>query len=225
MISAAVLEPVHADVVEPNTSTVVAANFGDEDTNSSPAIVLPNQSNAATYPPMYLTGSQLVPEKKPLHPGIYIIAAWNMIGFVLSFFGSSQTNVIYGVITFLDLLVGVGLLCRLEVARKIMLWLSAIMIILSVISLIILAGLQQRIAQSKAHYETAVSKINQQTLTSTERQELADIQTKLDTQEKQAGKAIGLTYFEEGAFVVEGLAVIVYLTRPKIKAVFAELPA
>jgi hypothetical protein len=180
--------------------------------------------NASPYTTMHQVGSQLTLEKKPLHWGIYIIAAWNMVGFALSFFSSSQTNTIYAVVMFLDLIVGIGLFFRLEVARKVMVWLAGILLVLSVISLILLVGLQQRIARSKANYNNAISHINQEQLTPQQQQQLATIQTNINNQQKEAGKAIGITYFKDSTSSVEGLVVIIYLTRPKIKDVFVELP-
>ena len=66
-----------------------------------------------------------------------------------------------------------------------------------------------------------MSHLYQQQLTPKQQQQLATIQTNINNQQNEAGKAIGITYFKEGASFVAGLAVIIYLTRPKIKDVFA----
>ena len=215
-------------VVSPTVSTSTSpTNVSSSATSVYPiasADGMPVNDNASPHSTMHLSGSQLPQEKKPLHWGIYFIAAWNIVGFALSFFSSSQTNTIYTIVMFLDLIVGIGLFFRLEVARKVMVWLAGILLVLSAISLILLVGLQQRIAQSRANYNNAISHINQQQLTPGQRQQLVTTQTNISNQQKQAGKAVGITYFKEGASFVEGLVVIIYLTRPKIKDVFVELP-
>jgi uncharacterized membrane protein YhiD involved in acid resistance len=107
-----------------------------------------------------------------------------------------------------------------------MVWLAGIIIILSVISLILLVGLQQRIAQSKLNYNKTISQYSQQQTTTQQQQQLALIQETITNQQKQAGHAIAITYLKESASFIEGLVVIIYLTRPKIKDVFLQqLPA
>jgi len=204
--------------VSASPSSTVASIYSTASADAAPA-----NDNDSPYPTMNLTGSQIAQEKKPLHWGIYVIAAYNIIGFALSFFSSSQSGTFYIIVMLIDLLVGIGLLFRLELARKVMVWLAGILFVLSAISLILLVGLQQRIAQSKTNYNNAISHINQQQLTPEQQKQLATTQTTISNQQKQAGKAVGLTYFTEGASFVEGLAVMIYLTRPKIKDVFVPL--
>ena len=55
-----------------------------------------------------LTGSQMQQTKQPLPVGVYIIAGFNFVGFVISFFDSSQNSGIYTVAMLLDLLLAIG---------------------------------------------------------------------------------------------------------------------
>src|SRR6266567_1112072 len=61
-----------------------------------------------------LTGSQIPEEKIRLPKGVYIIAAFDVVGCVAGAINSTQTNVVYGaiytVLMVLDLLVAVGLI-------------------------------------------------------------------------------------------------------------------
>jgi hypothetical protein len=170
-----------------------------------------------------LTGSQIKQEKKPMSIGVYIIAGLNLLGFVIGFFDTSQNSGIYTIAMLLDLLLAIGLLLRLEVARKFIMWLSGLILVLTAVSLIMLVGLQQRISQLKTNYETAISRIDQSRLTPTQKQQLDAVQAAIAVKEKQAGKAIAFTYVKLGVTGVEMLGVMIYLSRPKVKEVFHEL--
>jgi len=170
-----------------------------------------------------LTGSQMQKEKKPMPIGVYIIAGLNLIGFVIGFFDTSQNSGVYTIAMLLDLMLAIGLLLRLEVARKLIMWLSGLILALTVVSLIMLVGLQQRISQLKTNYDTAISRIDQSKLTPTQKQQLDEIQAAIAVKEKQAGKAISFTYIKLGVTGVEMLGVMIYLSRPKVKEVFHEL--
>jgi hypothetical protein len=175
------------------------------------------------YAPIGLTGSQIQQQKVRLPIGIYIIAGYNLVGFAIGFFDSSQNSGIYTIVMLIDLMLAIGLLLRLEVARKIILWLEGITLVLTIASLFLLVGLQQRIQTLKTNYDAAISRIDQSKLTPTQKQQLDDIQAAIAVKQKQAGKAITFTYFKLGATAVGTIVVIIYLTRPKVKEVFHEL--
>lgn len=188
-------------------------------TNSPTSVI----NNADPQTTNYLTGSQVEQVKKPLHWGIYVIVGLNLIGFLLSFFSSSQSNIIYTIAAFIDLAVAIGLLLRLEIARKIMVVLGGIVIVLYAIIIILLVVLQHRVNQLDKNANNALNSINQQQLTPQLQVELAEQKTTISNDQKELGKALGLTYIKFGATIIESAVVIIYLTRPKIKEQFVEL--
>lgn len=168
-----------------------------------------------------LTGSQIAAQKPRLPRGVYVIAGINMVAFVATFFDTSQTSLIYTLDMLLCLLAAIGLVFRVEAARKVLVVLSIVTIVLSVVSAFLLAGVQGRIAASRQKYEDAVSKINTNSLSVAQKNQLADIRAELDAAEKKAGKAINYTYTIMGFYILESAGIAIYLTRPGIKAVFS----
>jgi len=178
-----------------------------------------------TDPYAGLTGSQMQQQKQPLPVGVYVIAGFNFLGFVASFFDSSQSSGIYTIAMLLDLLLAIGLVLRLEVARKLIVVLSGLILVLSGIGLIQLAGFQQRLQQAKTKYDNAVSRIDPTSLTPAQQDQLQSLRDAVSAQEKKAGKAIAFTYIKLGVTAAETIAVVVYLSRPKVKEVFHQLEA
>src|SRR5437867_3385451 len=130
----------------------------------------PNQN-----PNIGLTGSQIQQHKPSLPVGVYIIVAFSLVGFVISFFDSSQTSMVYTVAIFIDLLLAIGLLLRSDVARKLIIWLMGLTLVLVAASLLLLAGTQQRIQQRKADYESAIRRVDQNRLTLSQKQQLDNL--------------------------------------------------
>ncbi len=172
-----------------------------------------------------LTGSQMQQQKQPLPVGVYVIAGFNFVGFVISFYDSSQSSGIYTVAMLFDLLLAIGLVLRLDIARKLIVGLSALILILTAVSLLQLAGFQHRLQQAKTNYDNAVSKIDPTSLTPTQQDQLQSLRDAISAQEKKAGKAIAFTYIKLGLTAAETIVVMVYLARPKVKAAFHELEA
>ncbi len=168
-----------------------------------------------------LTGSRMAQQKPHTPRGLYIIAGINVLGFIATFFDTSQTSLIYTLAMLLSLLTAVGLLFRLEAARKTLIVLSVITIVLAIVSAFLLAGLQGRIAASHQRYDRAISNIDTKALTAAEQRQLNTIQTELTDAENKAGKAITYTYSISAFYILESAGVIVYLTRPSIKTIFA----
>ncbi|MGF7228491.1 MAG: hypothetical protein ACQR33_00715 [Candidatus Saccharibacteria bacterium] len=171
--------------------------------------------------PIYgLTGSQLQQQKASTPVGVYIIAIANLAAFVASFFDTSQTSLIYTIVMLAELLLALGLILRVNTARKVMMTLATITIVMSVASAVLLVGVQHRIATSKANYNTAISKINPKQLNVSEQAQLDQLKSSMATAEKQAGKAITYTYALLVAYSVESIAVITYLSHPRIRDFF-----
>ncbi|HEX8762760.1 MAG TPA: hypothetical protein VF733_03280 [Candidatus Saccharimonadales bacterium] len=170
--------------------------------------------------PMGLAGSQLQPEKKKLPIGIYIIAGLNLLVFVAGFLDSSQSSMIYIIAMFINLAIAVGLIMRFQAARKLALGVSVLILMISGVSLFLVAGLQQRLKDRKADYESATSRIDQSKITPAQKQQLDAIRTTIAAQEKQAGKSVAVTYLKFGLTCLEGIAGVIYLTRPKVKEIF-----
>jgi hypothetical protein len=180
-------------------------------------------SNAPTGQ-VFLTGSQLQPEaQKKLPWGVYAIVAFTLVSFILSFFDNSQASLLYTIAMLLNLLLAIGLLLRMEAARKLLLWLSGITLALAIASTVGLYMVQKRIHDLKSQYDTIVSRIDRNRMTTVQKEQLDKLTADLTEKEKQAGKAISFTYTKLGVTAVETVAVVIYLTRPKVKEFFHEL--
>jgi hypothetical protein len=201
--------------------TTMPDSSGPANPPTSPA---PPPASSTPTGQVFLTGSQLQPEpQKKLPWGVYAIVAFALLSFILSFFDTSQASLLYTIAMLLNLLLAVGLLLRMETARKCLLWLSGITLVLAIASTVGLYMVQKRIHDLKSQYDTIVSRIDRNRMTTVQKKQLDALTADLGEKEKQAGKAIALTYVKLGVTAVETVAVIVYLTRPKVKDFFHEL--
>jgi Tfp pilus assembly protein PilO len=121
---------------------------------------------------------------------------------------------------FLVLVATIGLLLRLELARRMLVILSGITIVLSVVLVLGFMGLQNRLKDHRQRYDTAVAQLNERSLNATQKQQLDSLTKQLDTLEKQVGKAMQLTYIKYGLTIVAYAGAMVYLTRPGVRQSF-----
>lgn len=186
--------------------------------NPQPVSTPPQQDPAHNL--IGMTGSQLAPEKVPLPKGVIVLTAIGVIAFLVSFFDTSQNSFAYTIDMFLVLVTTIGLLLRLEIARKLLTILSGVTIVLSVLLILGFVGLQSRVKDQRQRYDTAVAQLRSKSLTTTQKQQLDDMNRQLDTLEKQVGKSIQLTYIKYGLTIVVYAGAMVYLTRPGVKQSF-----
>jgi hypothetical protein len=182
-----------------------------------------NQNSQNEQAPVGLTGSQMQETKPRLPIGVFIVAFINLIGFVVGFFDSSQNSAILTIIMLLNLLLAIGLLMRLEIARAIMFWLEAVTLLISIVCFVLLFNLQHKMNNVRNDYNAAMSKIDQSQLTTVQKQQLDDLKSSISDLEKQAGKAVEFTYIKLGATTLFSAGIMVYLSRPKIKESFRKL--
>ncbi|MEI7674192.1 MAG: hypothetical protein WCI60_00435 [bacterium] len=208
-----------------NASAQPQINRATEQPTFTPSSVYPEPSTSSTsdYAPIGLTGSQMHKQKVKVPIGIYLIAGYTLIGVVIGFIDTSQNSTFYTIVMIIDLFLAIGLLMKLEIARKIILWLEAITLILIVGSFFLLIGLQQRSNTLKIKTNTVISNLDQNKLTSKQKQNLVKLQSSLAEADKLAEKTLTLAYFKLGATAVGTIVIIVYLTRPKVKDAFHEL--
>lgn len=202
---------IHAESINPSFTPV------DYSAPSHPTHnVLANTSQTSNI----LADSQMAQRKKPLPIGIYVIAGLSLVSFAISFLDDSKNSGIYTIAMLFYLFLAIGLLLRLEVVRKITMWLSGLIIILSISIMVILFVLQQRLAVLKTNYNNAVSHIDQDKLTVSQKEQLATLQSSMKIQEEQLGHTLLLANIKQSFACVEMLVVIIYLNRPKVKEVF-----
>jgi hypothetical protein len=93
-----------------------------------------------------------------------------------------------------------------------------------IIIVILLVLLVHRVGQLQTNLNNSVNQVEQTntTITQDQKQQLNAVRDQLNNEQKQVGKEISLSYFVYGFFVLENVAVIVYLTRPKVKEAFHE---
>lgn len=162
-------------------------------------------------------------KKKTLPIGIYVIVVLNLIGFVVSFFDSSQNSVVYTIVRLVYLLFAIGLLLRLEIARRLMVWLSGLALIIAVVGMIMLFSVKQQLATLKTNYEASMSHIDQTKLTDTQKQQIQQLKAMAADKERQAGNTVSFSFLMLGATSLETVVIMAYLSRPKIKEAFKKL--
>lgn len=180
----------------------------------------PETSLTMTSGSSFLTGSQIQEDKPKLPTGIYVIAVLTLLGVISGLFDDSQTGTIYTVSMILSLMLAVGLVFRMEPTRKFMVGLSIFILVISAASLLLLAGFQSKFEKSKINYEATVSKIDQSKITAKQKQQLDEMSATIASQTKLVGSTFAFIYFKLGFTALVQTAVIVYLTRPKIKETF-----
>lgn len=159
-------------------------------------------------------------EKRRLPNGIYIIVALLFLSIIASLFDSSQASLLYTISMLINLVLGVGLLFRLEAARKILAVFSAILVVLYTIILVLSFALEQRVNQSVTNYNAIVENIDERKLTHSQKEQLKRWETQISDAYKRVGKEFTFMYIRTSAYIVLMLAVVVYLGRSKVKSVF-----
>lgn len=221
-------QPNPAAATEYVPPKVVVGHFGEtnpavppKESLRQPAQQLPPQPNQDPY--IGLTGSRMQPEKQRLPNGIYIIVTLLFLSIITSLFDSSQASMLYTVSMLVNLVLGVGLLFRLEAARKVLAVFSAILVVLYAIILVFSFALEQRVNQSVANYNAVVENIDERKLTSSQKAQLKNWEVQIADAHKRVGKEFTFMYIRTSAYIVLMLAVVVYLGRPKVKSVFVRM--
>lgn len=239
----------HGDVLKPITADSPAAIVSTPQANNGSSSLAPTPMpapvvspagdksaekpvNAGIYPSYdkpdtssspngkFLTGSQIA-DKKPAMPlGIYILAGFYGIGIVSSFLNNSRNSTLLSIAMVVNLMLCIGLLLRQAVARKVIIWVSALTIFIAVINIFTLIALQQTLQKRKEDYRAAIAKIDMSRATTQQQQAIAKIDTELKNSEKEAGKSISVAFAINGFVLIESGVVIFYLTRARVKQAF-----
>jgi hypothetical protein len=173
--------------------------------------------------PNGLTGSQLIEQNAPMPKRVYVIAALCLLSFLLGLFDSSQNSVFYIVIMLINLLVAVGLLVRLELARVAMIGLMGMTLLLCGYSFINLYRLQNYINSVRREVAAVSSKADKLNPTEVQQIQITALQNALDEKTKQLGRSIDYAYIKLSLTVLESGGIIYYLLRPKVKESFRKL--
>lgn len=107
-----------------------------------------------------MTGSMLAPEKPQIPKGIYVLTGFSALGFLFSFFNTSQNGLLFTIVLLGDLMLTIGLYLRLNIIRKILIVFASLTIIVSIGLIIGLIGLQSRIDRATQAYDAAVEKLH-----------------------------------------------------------------
>lgn len=169
-----------------------------------------------------MTGSRIIPKKQRLPRGVFAIAAVSAIGFGLSFFDGSTLGFIYTIAMILDLLLIIGLFLRLEIARKLLLWLSITLAVLNVIlggAFFMLVNRANQFEQQFVAEAKRLNEINPQKSTQ-DQAKLDAMQKEVEDATKQLGNLANLFYIKVGVTAVAHTCIAIYLSRPKVKESF-----
>ena len=213
------------------TADIVSPVFGSSLSNDSqpPLNQTTNQATPQTegQQPIQSPYSQLsvdpgaVPKQKsPLPKGIYVLIGLMMISVVLNFFHASNIGDINTLVIIIEILVALGLLTRHNIARRALMVISAFYLVLSVVFIVDLVMIQNKVKTAEKNYNQAVAKLQKSELTDQGREWLANNQTEINNLKKQAGKNITRSYIYQFLSIAEASLIIWYLTRPKVKAAF-----
>lgn len=217
---------VQLPVVPTPVPTPTDASIGDKPTEEPvntgiyPAYTKPDTSSTANG--KFLTGSQIVEKEPPMPVGIYILAGFYGIGIVSSFLNNSRNSTLLSIAMVINLLLCIGLLMRQAVARKIIIWVSALTIFIAVINIFTFIALQQTLQKRKEDYRAAIAKIELSRATTQQQLAITKIDAELKKSEKEAGKSISVAFAINGLVLVESGIVIFYLTRLRVKQAFED---
>lgn len=184
-----------------------------------------SSSNMPSNSYVGLTGSQLKPEKPKMLPGLYVIAAMYLLGFGLSFMNTSDNSLIYTITMFINLALTIGLLMRIQTARKLVVWFSAITLVITIITAFGMVVAVDRMNLRKDEFQVAVDKAEIINKTAAEQKQFDDMKAYIAKAEKDTSQQIRFTYIMLSVTTLQVIGVIYYLTRPKIKEAFHDLEA
>ena len=154
-----------------------------------------------------------------LPAGVYVIAAIILVDFIATFF-SSNTGNLYTFAMVFDLLVGLGLLTKIEFARKTAIFVQLLSAVLVCVVIVGLVLIQVRLNNLHSQYETAISHLNTAQETPQQKINLANLNKQVEDQTRQVGKTIDIAYIRDGLTVVFNVGAAVYLMRPGVKEAF-----
>lgn len=124
----------------------------------------------------------------------------------------------------LDVIVAVGLIFKLNLARKILLWLMGITVAISIISMTLLVATNSKYTKAKQQYDAAATVINSSNAVDiTLKQQLNNQQAQIASLNKRLGKYFSYMYYFLSVEIVLGVATIVYLELPGVKENFTDL--
>ena len=179
----------------------------------------PSQPNFTPY-----SGSELTPQKQKTLVGVWLIILWCTGSALFSFFSKNQSSILSSITMILDVMVAVGLIFKLNLARKILIWLMGITVAISIISMALLVATNSKYTKAKQQYDAAATAISSSSAVDiTLKQQLNDQQAQIATLNKQLGKYFSYMYYFLSVEIVLGIATIVYLELPGVKENFTDL--
>jgi hypothetical protein len=207
-----------ANLAQPVAPPVRVPMPGFQQPQATPTTVTQAQNSAM---PMGVSASSLGLNAKiqpKLPKGIYIIGGLAALDLVISFL-SANTSTLYSLAVVVDLLVVVGLFTKVDLARQAAVVFQGLNIAAVILVIIGLMATESRINQLSVQYNDAVTKVSTH---ASPQEEVAidNLNTQINLQRKQVGKAIGIDYMRSSLSLLISGGVIWYLTRPGVKAAF-----
>jgi hypothetical protein len=126
---------------------------------------------------------------------------------------------------FFDLLACVGLLLKLDFVRKMLVVVATLAIVLIGFEAMGLLTLKDKVHQQKVRYDQIISSVDTTRLTTQQRSFLAQQKDRLAQLEKREGRAMTVAIVGLSVSATTSFVQVIYLTRPKVRAVFEELKA
>lgn len=178
----------------------------------------PVATPSPTHPPAVASlGLNAKPHTK-FPKGVYAVAGLAAFNLLFSLF-SANHNGLYAAAMVLGLLAAAALLSKKELARQLAVGWQVASVAVIVLSIVGLMMTDSKVNQLTVQYNAAVAEAS---IKSTPAQELAidNINTQINQQHHQLGKAIGIDYVRNSVAILVSAGILWYLTRPATKAAF-----
>ncbi len=182
----------------------------------------PDDSLAQMYG---VSASSMPAVKERLPIGVYVIAGLQLVGLITSIVQPTNDNLLTTLVLLFDLLLCVGLLFRLEVARKTAVVLGVITIALGALTITGIFALKSKVDNDIHKFDAAVSQVAPSLMTTTRKAQFAQARQTLVKQQNQADTALRRTLITDIITISISAGETIYLMLPKVKSAFRVLEA
>jgi hypothetical protein len=172
-----------------------------------------------------LNASSVEAKPEPLPIGIYILFCLMVLAALVSFLSSEGDNIIEIEILLASLLLGFGLLFRINLARKILIVLGVIGVVAALGSFVLLHNLEGTLARGAAkaqHGLTSIKNNPDANLTPQQRSQINTLLQDFHTDDKKNPGKFRKAYIVVSFELVENAVVTTYLCLPKVKRAFSK---
>lgn len=187
-----------------------------------PAAPQPQTTPSSDSPYIGLTGSAMQEQKPPMPKGIYVISGLTVLGFVVNFFNTSSAyDFLYLLAAFINLLLVVGLLLRKDIARKALVAFATLSIVLASLNAAVMGMVRYRVHDSSVRYQNAIREYRNDPARREQMRAFERLEAQMAAREQELDRLLIGLAIRTGIALSLNAAIIIYLTRPRIKEYFS----